>query len=390
MTVLVNLYNQLGAGPRNIALNLIAQLADRNKADEHFVVLVPDVDEYAGLEDRGGVRLIKLPRCHNVFTKALFRLYLELVLIPRLVRRHRVSGVLAFGNFLFAPVKVSKTVLLHHPYLVDDVLLAQLGWRRRLVERLKRVAFALSLRGVDQLVVQSDYMRERVERRWPAHRFGLHVLPNPISDSLNQAPDEEPEQWIEDRLATRGDEIELLYVSRFYPHKHHDFLPELSRGLNAAGIRHRIIVTVNPAIDEAAEFLRELAQSDVSIENIGELPQAQLAGHYRKAHLFLFPSRAETFGNPLIEAMRFGLPIVVPDLDYARAVADTAGLYYSPDDTADCVRIIELLLRDASHYRASSRQSLVRFRAFPDARGWCERYLELVRLATDNKGKSAL
>lgn len=389
MTVLINLYNQLGAGPRNIALNLIMQLADRNQPGETFVVLVPDIDDYARLDNRGGVRLIKLPRCHNVFTKVLFRLYIELVLIPRLVSRQQISGILAFGNFLFAPVKVAKTVLLHHPYLVDDELLAGLGWRARLVERIKRVAFGLSLRGVDQLVVQSDYMRERVERRWPDHRFGLHVLPNPISDALTVASVVDIRQLVEDRLAAMGNRVELLYVSRFYPHKYHDFLPVLSRRLNAAGIQHRITVTVDPAIPEAVTFLNALKQSDVSIINIGEVAQAELVVHYHKAHLFLFPSRAETFGNPLVEAMRFGLPIVLPDLEYAHAVVDEAGNYYNTDDVDDCLRIIQTLLDDTSLYRDKSSRSYKRFKAFPDARAWSGRYLELVRAAKNDKGNES-
>jgi glycosyltransferase involved in cell wall biosynthesis len=55
---------------------------------------------------------------------------------------------------------------------------------------------------------------------------------------------------------------------------------------------------------------------------LGRVSDADLAVAYHRAAVFAFPSRAEGFGLPVIEAMRLGAPVVHSD---APAVAEVAG-----------------------------------------------------------------
>src|SRR5690606_24213958 len=136
------------AGPRNISLNLIAELRKNTSNTDHFHVIVPDFEEYAALESVPGLTLLKLPRHESLLMKMWFRLYLDFVCVPQLVKKHGIGSMLAFGNFLIAPVKARKTVLLHHPYIFDDRQLARLPFFARSVERLKRLVFSVTLRNV--------------------------------------------------------------------------------------------------------------------------------------------------------------------------------------------------------------------------------------------------
>jgi glycosyltransferase involved in cell wall biosynthesis len=45
----------------------------------------------------------------------------------------------------------------------------------------------------------------------------------------------------------------------------------------------------------------------------------------------LFLSKRESFGFPLVEAMFLGLPVVCPDLPYARTICGDQGIYFDPD-----------------------------------------------------------
>lgn len=378
MNYLINLYNQVGAGPRNISLNLITELRSNKPVGSHFYVIVPEYEEYRVLESAPGLTMIKLPRHESLWMKVFFRLYLEFVKLPQLVKRHGIISVLAFGNFLTAPLKAKKTVLLHHPYIFDDRQLARLPLFARSVERLKRLAFGVTLRNVDNVVVQSEYVQERLRVKWPWYRGGVHVIANPVSSRLGEVSSEEAEAYIAARVASMRDVITLLYVSRFYPHKNHEFLLPLSRALQARGLQHRILVTIDPRIEGALPLLDQIKASGLPIFNLGEIDQAALREHYANAHAMLFPSRSETFGNPLVEAMGFGLPVIVPDLEYAHAVLAKAGVYYAEDDAEDCAERILALMKDVDNYEIISRDARRRFSRFLPADVWTQRYLELL------------
>lgn len=373
---LINFYNQKGAGPKNIALNFINEVIENN-SHEKYVFLIPDIEDYDFSSTRN-VEFLRFP-CHkNLMMKAIFRVYIELLLIPSLVRKYKVKCLLAFGNFLFSPVRCKKVVLLHHPYLVDDKLFQKLGSKAKFAEALKRIAFWLTTKNANTIVVQSDYMFRQLIAKHPNRSYSTKVIANPISKKIDQRT-EDTDQLIKARMLAMSDSIDLIYVSRFYPHKNHRFLVELSRLLNQKKIRHRIMVTVDPSIMEANDFLKSLNEGDVSIVNLTELDQSYLIEHYRNAHLFIFPSSAETFGNPLIEAMCYGLPILVPDLEYAHSIVGETGVYYQEDNVFSALECIEGLVNDKTRYISKSKQSLEQFNLYPTTTEWLEQYLSLIR-----------
>lgn len=378
MNYLINLYNQVGAGPRNISLNLIAELRRQQFSNRNFYVIVPDFEEYHSLESAPGLTLIKLSRYESLWMKVLFRLYLDFIKLPQLVKHFEIGSVLAFGNFLLAPFKARKTVLLHHPYIFDDRQLARLGFFARCVERLKRLAFGMTLRNVDNVVVQSEYVLGELRKKWPWYRGGVHVIPNPVSARLGDINKEAAEAFIAQRRNSLQGVMTLLYVSRYYPHKNHAFLLALSRALQTYGMNHRILITIDSNIEGAASFLGQVEKSRLPITNLGEIEQTSLREYYASAHAMLFPSRSETFGNPLVEAMGFGLPVIAPDLEYAHAVLANTGIFYEEDSADHCAAQILALVQDTDRYVAMSHQARERFSCFPQADAWLQRYLDLI------------
>ena len=51
---------------------------------------------------------------------------------------------------------------------------------------------------------------------------------------------------------------------------------------------------------------------------------------YQKVDGLLFLSTDESYGFPLVEAMFVGLPIVCPDLPYARTLCSDGAIYFDP------------------------------------------------------------
>jgi glycosyltransferase involved in cell wall biosynthesis len=81
----------------------------------------------------------------------------------------------------------------------------------------------------------------------------------------------------------------------------------------------------------------------------GHLAPDELTRLYRKADLFIFPSRHETYGMVLVEAMSFGLPIVASSIPTTvETIEDSVnGILYQPEDCDALAGAIRRLASDS-------------------------------------------
>jgi glycosyltransferase involved in cell wall biosynthesis len=100
------------------------------------------------------------------------------------------------------------------------------------------------------------------------------------------------------------DKLILLYVGRISWEKNLRLLVQAYQGLDHRYC-HLVIVGDGPA---HAEMRQSLA--DVPVTFTGYLSGEALADAYASADIFAFPSRTETFGQAVLEAMASGLPVV--------------------------------------------------------------------------------
>ncbi len=78
----------------------------------------------------------------------------------------------------------------------------------------------------------------------------------------------------------------------------------------------------------------------------GRVDYEKLGGYYRNAGVFVFPSKLETFGHPLLEAMMTEVPVAATDMDVFREIAGDACLYFDPDDPEDIAGRIYDIIED--------------------------------------------
>lgn len=69
----------------------------------------------------------------------------------------------------------------------------------------------------------------------------------------------------------------------------------------------------------------------VTVHECGALPDADVRRMIARATALLFPSFAEGFGLPVVEALQAGLPVCCSDLAVLREIAGDAPLYLPPD-----------------------------------------------------------
>jgi glycosyltransferase involved in cell wall biosynthesis len=74
---------------------------------------------------------------------------------------------------------------------------------------------------------------------------------------------------------------------------------------------------------------------DGKVRHLNFMPAEQIADFYRDSALFAFPSLYEGFGIPLLEAMRYNLPILCSDIPVFHEIGDNYPVFLNPNDIAD-------------------------------------------------------
>jgi glycosyltransferase involved in cell wall biosynthesis len=137
----------------------------------------------------------------------------------------------------------------------------------------------------------------------------------------------------------------LLFVGRISPHKRQDDLIRLLAYYRACIDPEAQLILVGSYRDQPQYHgrLRALAEELGVIQAVtfaGSVSLAALVAYYRSATAFLSLSEHEGFGVPLLEAMRFDLPVLAYD---AGAVAETLGDAGLRVKTRDLPEIAELV-----------------------------------------------
>lgn len=378
MKIIFNSYNTIGAGPSNVTKFILKSLAGRKVPYKKYFI-IPKIYLFEDVDGNRCLKIYKIPVIRN-FLKYVFRGFYDVFLFPAATLILNPTAVIVLANY--SPMKVcgKKIVFMRHPFLVDKFSEIYEDPKTYILERFRKIAFILTLMSTDVLVVQSSYMKQELLNRFGKRLAHLHIyiLPNPISNLIDF-----DESDIDTVKKDDNNHKIVLYISRYYPHKNHWFLIKLAEKyqneFRRVKIKFYITIDATEGGRGARHLLDQIVEQGIGdiVCNLGELPNTALAKYYRTAQCLFFPSLAETFGNPLIEAMAYGLPVVVPELGYAKAVCGEAGIYYNTDDLADAFDKIVMLVEDNSFYERYSIFSRLQVKKIPTTDQWIDEVLSL-------------
>lgn len=155
----------------------------------------------------------------------------------------------------------------------------------------------------------------------------------------------------------------LLYVGHPYPYKNLAVLVEALHRLPDAVRLQWTLDLADKRTEPLQRRARALAVED-RISWLGELDRDAVRRAYARSHVFVYPSDIESFGLPLAEALRCGVPVVTSDRRWAREVCGSTALYCDPHDPDQLAAAVARLLDDRQLFRRLSE----------DGRRWSCKY----------------
>jgi glycosyltransferase involved in cell wall biosynthesis len=156
----------------------------------------------------------------------------------------------------------------------------------------------------------------------------------------------------------------VLFVGTLEPRKNLVRLVRAYRRVAAEGLPHALVLA-GPLGWHHEGLMRELAlRGPGEIVMTGALTEDELDAVYRRADAFVYPSRYEGFGLPVVEAMRRGVPTIASATSSLPEVTGDAALGIDPRSVREIARAITAVLSDvelAERLSARGRAQAERF-----------------------------
>lgn len=253
--------------------------------------------------------------------------------------------VLRLGNLppLFK-LKGHVAVFLQNRYLIDLISLQEFPLKSRVRIFIERLWFSNRLSNVDEFIVQTPTMKKYLELKT---RGMVPVRVLPFIHSADSNSDHRGDQ-AEDKDCI----YDFIYVASGEPHKNHLELLRAWSLLAKEGIFPSLCLTIDEvnfrSLSDLIKNLRDV--KGLMITNVGILDHCEVMALYKKSKALIYPSKFESFGLPLIEAIQAGLPVLASELDYVRDVLDPEEVF-DPDSSVSIARAIK-------RFMGKDRQSL--------------------------------
>jgi glycosyltransferase involved in cell wall biosynthesis len=279
---------------------------------------------------QGGLELLPAPqgllgRVRPVSARRiLYTVWLETAFQNRLVKIE--PDIVHFTNHLVPRARKSQA---KYVVTIHDLTTWRLpGALPPLYGRYIRTAIARAVKVADLILCPSDSVRQDVVEYFGLDPARVRTAWNMDSNlpSLSPQKQEEVFEPLAKRLRLR--KPYLLFVGTLEHRKNLTTLIE-AFGKAAASSDLQLVLAGRPgygfpSIQAAIE--RQTCRNRCVIT--GYLCDQELAVLYQRADLFVYPSRYEGFGIPLVEAMKYGLPIVASRIPSTLEVAGEAAVYY--------------------------------------------------------------
>lgn len=117
------------------------------------------------------------------------------------------------------------------------------------------------------------------------------------------------------------------------------------------------LIRIGEKGEESEKLIKKLGLED-SVFYPGVLPPEKVAEYYSAADLFVFPSFAEGFGRPPVEAMACGLPTVVANTTSLPEVVGDASILFNPYNIDEMKRKVRMILDDKSLQKKLKKKGL--------------------------------
>lgn len=201
-----------------------------------------------------------------------------------------------------------------------------------------------------RIIVLSSYVASTILERYPTVADKIRIIPGAASDHFCRVP--------LDEAAIRSMNVSterppVIFVGRVDERKNIPMILKAYARVSASvREKHPLVLVLSGTTTDISRFTAHYAQQikDASAQILVAIPTSALVQLMNIAQCMVFPSKAEGFGLPVLEAMQCGCAVITSDRSSLPEVAADAAILVDPTSSESIATAIEeLCTKQAVH-----------------------------------------
>ncbi len=323
MKILVDA-RSVGLRPSGVGMNLYSfMMAMRG---------IPGVELYAATDVDGSAEMERL-RDHGVTVVMLahhVRKDFSLLSYYRFLQKqiHEIRpDVFWEGNHLF-PIRIENPYGRIAVTIYDMFPLTNPSWYHPLYPAYFRYGIRNTLKYTDRILYISEQTKQETEQFFPKAKEIPSNVAYVVVDPLPELP-------------IKDDQF-FFYIGNLEKRKGSDILIKAYLKYLEAGGDRDLILAGKIREADIETLLQEAMQKTNRIRYSGYVEYDERNRYYADCSAFVFPSRAEGFGMPVVEALSYRKPVIVSDIPIFREISGgLAECFHMSDDTEATVEALK-------------------------------------------------
>ena len=311
---------------RVVLKNLLAGMLQQAHTEHQFYIFLNKEDEQRHFPFSGrNILLIYVRRLNNLLANVM--------LLPKYHKQFDLDVTL-FQNFGCLSRSVKSIVYIH------DLLFLDFPQYFSFKEKLYLKAIGPLARRAHSLVTISETEKARIVRHGLASEAKVHFVHHGVSSEFGPASSFTDQELDEVRSQYGLPKVYVLFLGRLNIRKNIRSLLLAMKDVDA----YLVIAGGNSHKTEDLDMVIEENKLKEKVIFTGHIADGHLSKVYALATIFCFPSFAEGFGLPPLEAMASGVPVISSDRTSLKEVCGPAALYVNPDQPSEIANSINVLL----------------------------------------------
>ncbi len=223
----------------------------------------------------------------------------------------------------------------------------------------QKISHILAIKRAHKIIAISKNTKKDIIHYFPKVKNKIRVIYNGYDHNFFKVKEEKIKKEIKKKYNLPNKYI--LYIGRLETKKNIQNLIKAYQLIKNKNIP--LILGGRPG-NYGYEEIKKLSRNKKNIIFLGYIPQEDYQLLLASAFIFIFPSKFEGFGIPIVEAMASGVPVICSNIPVFKEITENNVFFFNPDDIEDISKAIDRVIEDKELRKDLIKKSLKQVKKF--------------------------